>query len=485
MKSVIFLLIIGLACMTLPVIGANNVLIILADDLGWQDVGFNGSVIRTPNLDQLAADGVRLQRYYAQPTCSPTRASLMTGQSALRNGVLLPLDKNNVRGLPLDRKILPQFFNEAGYQTALIGKWHLGHAYRDLLPMARGFDHVYGHLLGGIGHWNHIHGGGLDWQRNGIAIREEGYSTHLLTAETIKLLRERNTDRPFFYYLSLAAPHLPNEAPVDTVNRYQTIADTNRRAHAAMVDEIDRGVGDIVRVLKEEGVFDNTLIWFMSDNGGLIPGSGMDWLDGLVAKLVDWFGQPLPVEPVEFLRSNIQDGGADNGPYRKGKASVYEGGVLVPSFVHWPGRVAPGDLSSRISAQDVLPTLLQASDIPLPTAQPLDGISQWPLIAGTGNAEPSELVTTGVDGEAIYRGPWKLISRDNPELYNLDDDPFEANNLADAHPDMVRELQGAIADVARGESVHQTSWWKIVSDPDRFGGAEDRPPWIEQVRDRP
>jgi arylsulfatase A-like enzyme len=154
-----------------------NVVIILADDLGWRDVGYHGSEIATPRLDRLAAKGVVLDRFYAQPSCSPTRAALMTGKAPLRLGVVSPLSKNNPAGLPLGERLLPEHLREAGYQTFLTGKWHLGHRHRDYLPMARGFDHFYGHATGGIGYWDHVHGGGLDWQRNGETLREEGYST--------------------------------------------------------------------------------------------------------------------------------------------------------------------------------------------------------------------------------------------------------------------------------------------------------------------
>ena len=250
-----------------------NIIIVLTDDLGWKDVGYNDSEVQTPTIDRLAASGVKLKRYYAQPTCSPTRTSLMTGQAAVRNGVYLPIDKNNLSGLPLDQKILPQYFKEAGYQTSLIGKWHLGHAYRKQLPTSRGFDHHYGHLTGGIGHWDHLHGGGLDWQRDGAALREEGYSTHLMTNEAIRQIEQRDRERSFFMYLSYAAPHLPNEAPAKTVGKYSSIVGENRRVHAAMVDEIDQGLAELVATLEREGIQDNTLLWFMSDNGGLLPGA--------------------------------------------------------------------------------------------------------------------------------------------------------------------------------------------------------------------
>ena len=463
----------------------HNVLIILADDMGWKDVGFNGSEIQTPNIDRLAEEGVKLTRYYAQSTCSPTRASLMTGQAALRNGVLRPIDKNSTGGLPLDLKILPQYFAEAGYQTSLIGKWHLGHAYRAQLPTARGFDHAYGNLLGGIGQWSHIHGGGLDWQRDGVALREEGYSTHLLVDDTIRQIENRDAERPFFYYLSLTAPHLPNEAPNTTVEKYAEIERTQRRMHAAMVDEIDQGVGRILAALEQQGVMDDTLIWFMSDNGGLIEGSGISILDGALAKLSDWFGTPLPVEALEFFRTNIQDGGSDNGPYRRGKGSVYEGGVLVPSVLYWSGVLKGREINQRVTAQDVLPTLADAAQLTLDDSMPLDGRNQWQLFLGSEEFGPVDYAIAGIEGEAYYQGDWKLVlpRGEAPQLYDLSRDLTETHDLAAEEPQRVQLMRDKLAALPEGESIHKTSWLDMILDPDIFGGVEDRPPWVERLRD--
>ena len=163
--------------------GLPNVVVILADDLGWNDVGYHGSEIRTPHLDALAAGGVTLGQFHSQPTCTPTRAALMTGKSPQRLGIYRQFAKNAVNGLPETELTLADHFSNAGYQTWLVGKWHLGLARWEFHPNARGFDHFYGHITGGIGYWDHVHGGGLDWQRNGQTVRESGYSTHLLAEE--------------------------------------------------------------------------------------------------------------------------------------------------------------------------------------------------------------------------------------------------------------------------------------------------------------
>ena len=193
----------------------------------------------------------------------------MTGKAALRLGFLNPLGKNYKKGLPLSEKIMPQYFKEKGYQTNLVGKWHLGRFTKDYWPQNRGFDHFYGYLTGGIGHYDHVHGGGYDWQRNGETIREEGYSTHLLTAEAVKLIQEKPSDKPLFLEVCYAAPHMPNEAPATAVARYQSLPDSNRQLHAAMVTEVDKGIQQIYETLEQEGLLDNSIIWFTSDNGGL------------------------------------------------------------------------------------------------------------------------------------------------------------------------------------------------------------------------
>ena len=157
-----------------------NILIILADDLGWNDVSYHGSEIETPNIDSLISSGVELDRFYVQPTCSPTRAELMTGKSAIRLGITRPISKNQKLGLGLNEKILPQYLKEMNYQTYLLGKWHLGAYTPEYFPTRRGFDYFYGYLQGGNGYWDHVHGGGYDWQKNEKLHRKEGYTTHLI-----------------------------------------------------------------------------------------------------------------------------------------------------------------------------------------------------------------------------------------------------------------------------------------------------------------
>lgn len=202
--------------------------------------------------------------------------------------------------------------------------------------------------------------------------------------------------------------------------------------------------------------------------------------------LTDWFGIPLPIPVLEFVRSNVQDGGSNNGPYRGGKGSVYEGGVLVPSFVYMPGMLKTRHLNTRVTVQDVLPTLAEAAGIELPQDTVLDGSSQWLAITNAGSVTVRDYAISGMNGEAYYQGDYKLVvaASDGPGLYNLHDDPLEGKDLASAEPDRVQAMQTKLQALPRGENIHQDSTLNFILDPDRFGGGEeDRPPWIEQVRD--
>lgn len=469
--------VVALLCAARALAAPPNIVLVVADDLGWNDVGYHGSEIVTPRLDTLARGAVVLEQFHVQPSCSPTRAALVTGKSPLRLGITRPLSKLQRAGLPLAETTLPERLRAAGYQTFLTGKWHLGFAQAPYHPNARGFEHFYGHVTGGIGYWDHVHGGGLDWQRNGRTLREPGYSTHLIADEAARLLRGRDAGRPVFLLASFNAPHLPNEAPGDALERYGHIDDPLRRAHAAMVSELDAALGRIVDTLAAEGM-DNTLLWFMSDNGGLHPHEGQEPLLALSRRLESWFGRPLPVRALEFMRVNTLEGGSDNRPLRRGKGSVYEGGVRVPSFVYWPGRLEPRAIAQFLTVQDVTPTLLRVAGVD--TDALFDGVDQWPLLHAGRPTPAVDYVTTGQDGEALYRWPWKLLARADgrTELYNLADDPVEAVDKAPAQAARVDSMRAALRDYPRAAPVH-VPLWRVILDPDFFGGDEDRPPWSE------
>jgi arylsulfatase A-like enzyme len=404
----------------------------------------------------------------------------MTGQSALSLGVVSPFSKQQPAGVPVSERMLPEYFQDADYQTFMVGKWHLGFKQPVFRPNNRGFEHFYGHLTGGVGYWDHVHGGGLDWQRNGTTLREQGYTTHLMRDEYLRLIRERDAQRPFFLYIAFNAPHLPGEAPQFALEAYQELPNTNRRLHAAMVSEMDEAIGALMEALREQHLLANTLIWFMSDNGGLNPLTFQPALRSFATLLDRLFGErSVPVRFLEFLRVNALYGGADNQPLRGGKQTVYEGGTRVPSFVYWAGTLTTAIVSDVVTASDVLPTLLSATDLP-PATKAIAGLDRWPVILGRSEARASDYLITGFDGEAIIRYPWKLIvpNATEPELYQIDQDPAEQFDLAVEHPELTQRLQLALTAAPRAEPLN-LPLWRVLGDPDFFGGIEDRPPWSE------
>ncbi len=466
---------------------APNIVVILADDMGWNDVSYNGSEINTPNIDHLATQGVQLDRFYAQPSCTPTRTALLTGNSPQSQGIYSPMSKLNPKGLPLEQKLMPQYLKKAGYQTLMAGKWHLGFHEPEYRPTARGFDHFYGHLTGGVGYWDHVHGGGLDWQRNGETLREEGYSTHLLSSEIERLIQQRNPNQPMFLYAAFNAPHLPNEAPQAAIAKYPHIENPHRRIHAAMVSELDDAIGKLMATLESEGMLDNTLVWFMSDNGGLNISAAPTWRVNLSQRLESWFGKPLPNRLLEFIRVNSLEGGSDNLPFAKGKQSIYEGGVRVPSAIYWQGKILPGKSQQMVTVQDVLPTILNAAKLGSDTLgndSQFDGSNQWQNLNSEGSGKANDYLVNGIDGQAFFRFPWKLLALNSGEfeLYQLIDDPTEKNDVSEQYPQRVVQLQKALQTMPQADSIH-VPLYKVVMDMDFFGGLEDRPPWSEFVAD--
>ncbi|MCR9095187.1 MAG: arylsulfatase [bacterium] len=462
-----------------------NIVVILADDLGWNDVGYHGSEIRTPNLDRLAREGVELDRFYVQPSCSPTRSSLMTGKSSRRLGIHRPLGKNEGDGLGLDERILPQYLGALGYQPVMVGKWHLGHFIPDYFPQSRGFEHFYGYLTGGIGYWDHNHGGGHDWQRNGETLREEGYSTRLLADEAVRLLRGRDRTRPTFLYLALPAPHLPNEAPEEVVATYPRIENEQRRLHAGMVTELDAAIGRVLDTLAAEGMLEHTLVFFSSDNGGLSPEARFPLFARASELAMRVFDRPMPIASLEFMASNTFDGASDNRPLPGGKMTIAEGGVRVPASIWWPGRLEGGRHERFMTISDVLPTLLEAVGAPGEIPEDLDGASQWGVLSGSGPSRTPDYVIGDTGAMALYRAPWKLVlSGDETRLYDVFVDPFETRDVAAGHADVVTEMTAAAEAWPRHSRPGETSPLRFLWDPDGFGGPEDREPWADVARDR-
>ena len=247
-----------------------NIVVIMADDLGNADLGYRGSDIKTPNIDKLANEGVRLESFHGVPVCTPARAALMTGRYPMRYGLqTLVIFPNHTYGLPTDEWTLPQALKEAGYQTSMVGKWHLGHADQKYWPQNRGFDHFYGNLVGEVDYFTKTRGGIVDWQRDGKFLQEKAYYLTLIGDEAVKIIEKQDKDKPFFLYFASLAPHAPYQATEADEDRYaSTIKDPTRRTYAAMITSVDDQVGRIVAALDKRGMRENTLIIFSSDNGG-------------------------------------------------------------------------------------------------------------------------------------------------------------------------------------------------------------------------
>jgi arylsulfatase A-like enzyme len=413
-----------------------NIVFILADDLGREDCGFmGGKEIKTPHLDKLAAAGARLDAFYVLPVCSPTRAALMTGRYPMRHGLQVGVVRPWAQyGLPLEERTLAQALRQAGYATAIVGKWHLGHFAPEYLPTRRGFDHQYGHYNGALDYFTHIRDGGFDWHKNDKVNRDEGYGTHLLAKEAVRLIDEYAGKKPFFLYVPFTAVHSPFQAPAKYTQAYDHLKG-NRREYAGMLAALDEAVGQIVSAVEKKGERDNTLFIFSSDNGGPMPG-----------KITS------------------------NGRFRAGKNTLYEGGVRVAAFVTWDGKIKAGSaVTEPLHMVDWYPTLLKIAGGALEQKLPLDGKDAWPTIA-LGKPSPHEdiLINTTPNRGALRAGDWVLVvngaAADNEggpakkakktgsgtlELFNLKTDPYQQTNLADKMPDKARELRARLDGYAR------------------------------------
>ena len=410
-----------------------NILFMVADDLGWKDVGFHGSDIKTANLDKLAAGGTKLEQFYAQPMCTPTRAALMTGRYPFRYGLQTAvIPAGSAYGLATDEWLLPQALKEAGYTTAIIGKWHLGHSDKKYWPRQRGFDYQYGPLIGEIDYFTHEAEGVVDWYRNNNQLREKGYSTTLLGNEAVKLINEHDVAKPLFLYLAFNAAHTPYAATQEYLDQYKNIADPARRAYAGSITAMDGQIGRVVDALDKKKMRDNTLIIFMSDNGG----TRNPMFTGAIA---DVSKMKIP---------------CDNGPYREGKGTNYEGGTRVVSLVNWPGHVPAGvTVNEMIHTVDWYPTIARVAGASTSKCKPLDGLDVWPTIS-EGKPSPRIEIVYNIEPfrAAVRQGDWKLVWRTtlpaSVELYNIAQDPSEKNNVAEQHPDIVTSLQKRASELA-------------------------------------
>jgi arylsulfatase A-like enzyme len=409
-----------------------NIVILLADDLGRHDCGFmGGTEIQTPHLDKLAKAGAVLDAHYVQPVCSPTRAALMTGRYPMRHGLQVGVVRPWAQyGLPLDERLLPQTLKEAGYATAIVGKWHLGHFEKAYLPTSRGFDFQYGHYNGALDYFTHVRDGGFDWHKNDAANRDEGYATHLIATEAAKFVADTAGKKPFFLYVPFNAVHSPHQVPDAYLKPYGKLKG-ERQKYAGMLAAMDEAVGKVVDAVEKAGVRNNTLFVFSSDNGGPAPGRV-----------------------------------TDNGKFRAGKGTLYEGGVRVAAFATWDGKIKPGTVTEPIHMVDWLPTLTKLAGATAEPKLPLDGLDVWPVLAeGKPTPHAAILLNTTPTTGAVRAGDWKLVSKsgeDDPdgeaakkdekesvELFDLKADPYEKTNLAAKHPEKVKELRAVLAGYAK------------------------------------
>ncbi|WP_017446827.1 sulfatase [Gayadomonas joobiniege] len=413
-----------------------NIVVILADDLGYSDVSFNGSKdITTPNLDKLAANGtVMTSAYAAHPFCGPSRAGLMTGRYPHRFGSQFNLPTNHKSGglgIPTDEKFISKVLQESGYYTVAVGKWHLGET-PEYHPNARGFDDYYGFTGGGHDYFPEKYqkkyqaslARGMDatifdyirpLERNGKEVRETEYVTDGLARETAAYIdKASKQDKPFFIYAAFNAPHTPMQAKDEDMAMFPNIKDKKRKVYAGMVYALDRAVGRIVDQLKASGEYENTLIVFFSDNGGKTPT------------------------------------GASNEPLRGRKGDTLEGGYRVPMFFHWPNKIPARDNYYHvISALDLFPTFANLAGADLTGVKKLDGVDVLDAVINGENARPGQSVFAmrhryGYSDVGVRKDNFKALrfgSKDEWQLYDVNKDPSETKDLSGKYPVLLSQLK--------------------------------------------
>lgn len=437
-----------------------NVIVIMTDDLGYVDVGFNGSVdIPTPNIDRIAQQGVKFTNGYTPySVCSPSRAGFITGRYQQRfgyerNAQYRPNDSN--MGLPQTEKTIPEVIGQVGYTSGVIGKWHLG-AHISNHPLNRGFDFFYGHLGGGHRYFPEeltiedsysISDEPLSYKtwimRDHQAEKTDEYLTDEFSNEAVMFI-EKNQKGPFFLYLAYNAPHGPLQATPKYLDRLKDIKNEKRKTYAAMVSAVDDGVGRIVARLESLEIAENTMIFFLSDNGGPEPKNG-----------------------------------SNNGPLREGKSSIYEGGNRVPFAMQWPAQIAPMVYEHPVSSLDILPTIAALTHAPLVADKPLDGVNIIPFLKGEKQGRPHQTLYVRKFDNDLYSvrdGDMKLVTKKKnsvKELYNLQEDLGEENDLADAFPEEVKRL----------DSLRQ-NWDKQLIDP-IFLGLIHTERWQKRLKENP
>ena len=440
-----------------------NILLIVADDLGWADVGYHGSRIRTPVIDRLAREGVELDQHYVQPLCTPTRTALMTGRYPSRFGPHV-LSPSNLRALPPGTVTLASALKTLGYSTFLSGKWHLG-SRLEWGPNSYCFDRSYGSLAGAVDPWTHKYRPGIyaaTWQRDGRFVEEEGNATELVARQAVEWVRQKR--EPWLIYVPFQAVHIPVDAPQEYKQLYagekffdDPAKDDSCRRFAAFVTQLDTKIGQLIQALDETGQRATTLVVFFSDNGGLQGGN-----NPYISK--------VPDSPV--LSSNL--------PLRGQKGQLYEGGIRVVALASWPGRLAPRKVTAPMHAVDWMPTLAGLAGYAPPADLKWDGRDMWPVISGAvEGVEPRTIYIPFTSGKAIRQGDWKLIAgkptkKDKTgkrELFHLGRDPYEKENLASSEPERVKEFEKLLEEMGKGDAAAMPEDLEGFPEDPALGGA--------------
>ncbi len=419
-----FLLLFGSATVAHAQPEKPNIVFIIADDLGWADVGFHGGNAPTPHLDQLASESFELTHHYVAPVCSPTRVGLLTGRCWSRFGITTP---SNSLALPFDTLTLPKALKSQGYETCLIGKWHLG-SKPEWGPNHFGFDHSYGSLAGGVTAWSHLYEKGkysVTWHRNHELIEEEGHVTDLLTKEAVEWISKRSDAQPFFLYVPFTAVHLPVNEPEEWLAKVpDTITTEIGRHYAACIMHLDDSVGKIRSALEEKDFTENTILVFTSDNGGSTATNNT---------------QPYP--PDDSPSGKVT---AINHPLRGQKGSVYEGGIRVPTLVFWPGKWQAGKNATPVFIADWMPTFCHLAGSEEREELDWDGVNLADLLQSGQKIPERPIYIAGLRSRssAVFFEGMKLVAHQDkpPELYNVMNDPSEEDNLANREPNLTQEM---------------------------------------------
>jgi arylsulfatase A-like enzyme len=412
-----------------------NIILIVADDLGYGDLGLYGGKTPVPQLSAMAREGMRFTDFHTNgAVCSPTRAALLTGRYQQRMGIEIPLNETDL-GLGDEKAkgeiTIAQYLHDAGYYTGIVGKWHLGRSAAQS-PVNYGFDDFWGGLHGSSDYISKVTtGGNYDWWHNKERVQEAGYNTTLITEHALQFLNDHK-QQPFFLYIAHNAIHFPWQTPSDTASRKQGshYGDVNgvynklgqhapaevSHVISIMIQELDNSVGRVMQKLKELKLDKNTLVFFCSDNGGIVSYKG---------------GYSMI---------------SSNKPFRGGKGNVYEGGHRVPAIAWWPGRIKAGQVSDQtIMTMDIAPTIMELAGIDQPSANSLnkiDGHSISNLLFHNKHLSPRKLFWRHRSGYAVRDDQWKLVlnEKDPPELYDLANDPGESKNIASKHASLVEQL---------------------------------------------